>query len=1023
MTDKPATPPGNRMSTGTISWLTDLKHFSQAIDKRQKGVAKTRIFYRLEWLPEDTLASVRIAILKGTDSSDAKAWAATERALSHPPRFMQEEDLPILSQLLALPSLPNEHGSHNIFLLDHLLGAQIAMPDGTLRAPSSPKSSPKADATSLLQQLLATGRLFAGAPPIVLTEGLPRQGEIVWQKQEGMPLIAAKPPATAILKTWPPWYLDWHEGWLGPLALSLTPETLAALQAQSNQVSSLFPSSFYLEEEASDSSLLPLSIAEEEIDAPPRGLIHLASLSIREMRPHRNYAAATDAIFDYAVPFFCYGEAVLASDDERDTATLPDGSLVRIRRSPEKEQELLAALKNTGLLPVPAHLLHTPGRRPRKMYGLSSENDWDDFMADGIKSLHDAGWQVWHAPDFRHFYHKVELWDAELNEEKNGWLHLDMGVFVAGERLPLAPMLANLLKREPRWLDAIHLADVADSESVDLFTEDGRRLKVKAERIKPLIRLIIDLFDGYRTGDTVLRLSRFDATRLDSLKDTSRWQFKSEDSIIALAERLKNSHGIKEVSPPRGIKLELRDYQRHGLAWLQYLREHRLSGILADDMGLGKTAQTLAHLLLEKESGRLNIPALVILPTSLIFNWKNEAATFAPDLKILSLHGQEREELFDLIPEYDVILTTYPLLWRDSVQLGKYEYHLLILDEAQMIKNVRSKSAAIVRQLKARHRLCLTGTPLENHLGEIWTQFDFLLPGFLGDHKSFVRLWRNPIEKRGDILRRDLLARRIYPFILRRKKDEVAKELPEKTIIVRKVELSGGQRDMYETVRAAMDKRIRSEIALRGFTRSQIVILDALLKLRQVCCDPRLVKSIAAKKIREKAKLNLLMDMLPEMVEEGRRILLFSQFTTMLELIQQELDLAGLPYTVLTGATKDRETPVQAFQNGEVPIFLISLKAGGVGLNLTAADTVIHYDPWWNPAVENQATDRAHRIGQDKPVFVYKLIVANSIEEKIIALQEKKADLVAGILSEGADKHVKFDSSDLEALFEPLPSS
>ena len=249
----------------------------------------------------------------------------------------------------------------------------------------------------------------------------------------------------------------------------------------------------------------------------------------------------------------------------------------------------------------------------------------------------------------------------------------------------------------------------------------------------------------------------------------------------------------------------------------------------------------------------------------------------------------------------------------------------------------------------------------------------------------------------------------------------MARELPPKTIIVRKVELAGSQRDLYETVRATMDAMVREEVASRGFGRSQIVILDALLKLRQVCCDPRLVKAAAAQRVKERAKLDLLMTMLPEQVDEGRRILLFSQFTSMLALIEAELKRAGLDYVILTGDTADRETPVRRFQAGEVPIFLISLKAGGVGLNLTAADTVIHYDPWWNPAVENQATDRAHRLGQDKPVFVYKLIIAGSIEEKILALQERKAELAAGILSEDHNIDLKFGEADIAALFSPLP--
>jgi SNF2 family DNA or RNA helicase len=547
-----------------------------------------------------------------------------------------------------------------------------------------------------------------------------------------------------------------------------------------------------------------------------------------------------------------------------------------------------------------------------------------------------------------------------------------------------------------------------------------RRIRVPAARIKPLAATLIDLFDGFPGGDT-LRLSRFDAPRLAALEDTSRWQFRGQHDILALADKLKAAQGIADIAPPAGLGLALRPYQKEGIAWLQFLREQQLSGILADDMGLGKTAQTLAHLLIEKEAGRLDRPALIVLPTSLIFNWKNEAARFAPGLSVLSLHGPERKSRFAEVPLHDVVLTTYPLLWRDAEELTRFSYHLLILDEAQTVKNARSQGAEAVRKIDARHRLCLTGTPLENHLGELWSQFDFLLPGFLGDSRLFARYWRTPIEKLGDRERRDLLARRIRPFILRRRKEDVAQELPPKTIIVRSVELEGAQRDLYETVRAAMDSKVREEIALRGFARSQIVILDALLKLRQVCCDPRLVRTQAAARVEERAKLDLLMAMIPELVDEGRRILVFSQFTSMLALIEAELDQAGIAYSLLTGDTSDREAAVRRFQDGEVPVFLISLKAGGVGLNLTAADTVIHYDPWWNPAVENQATDRAHRLGQDKPVFVYKLIVAGSIEEKILALQERKAELAAGILSDDRSVDVKFGSDDLAALFEPLP--
>jgi SNF2 family DNA or RNA helicase len=453
---------------------------------------------------------------------------------------------------------------------------------------------------------------------------------------------------------------------------------------------------------------------------------------------------------------------------------------------------------------------------------------------------------------------------------------------------------------------------------------------------------------------------------------------------------------------------------------MQFLREQNLSGILADDMGLGKTLQTLTHILAEKEAGRLDQPVLIVMPTTLIYNWRAEAQRFTPSLRVLDLHGSLRHERFNQIGTHDVILTTYPLLWRDQYALAAHTYHLLILDEAQYIKNSATKTAAMVRELRVRHRLCLTGTPLENHLGELWAQFDFLLPGFLGSHKDFTQRWRTPIEKNGDVIRRDLLTRRLRPFILRRRKHEVAAELPPKTTIVRTVELEGAQRDLYETVRAAMQEKVLAAINAKGFARSHIIMLEALLKLRQVCCDPRLVKIKQAARTKESAKLSLLCDMLPKLIEEGRRILLFSQFTGMLALIAAVLDKAAIPYVTLTGKTMDRHHPVQRFQQGEVPLFLISLKAGGVGLNLTAADTVIHYDPWWNPAVENQATDRAHRLGQDKPIFVYKLITADSVEEKIMAMQTQKAALAEAILAEDATGAPKFSADNLAALFEPM---
>jgi len=402
-------------------------------------------------------------------------------------------------------------------------------------------------------------------------------------------------------------------------------------------------------------------------------------------------------------------------------------------------------------------------------------------------------------------------------------------------------------------------------------------------------------------------------------------------------------------------------------------------------------------------------------------NWRREAERFTPDLRVLVLHGPHRGAHFEAIGEHDLVITTYPLLPRDQETLGGQSYSFLILDEAQNIKNPKSKAAGVVRSLRTEQRLCLTGTPMENHLGELWAQFDFLLPGFLADENQFKRYWRTPIETHGDRERQMRLARRVAPFMLRRRKQDVLEELPPKTEIIRSVPLHADQAALYESIRLSMERRVRQAIAAQGLARSHITILDALLKLRQTCCHPRLLSLAAASKVKHSAKLDLLMDLLPEQLEEGRRILLFSQFTTMLGLIEQELTRRGIAYAKLTGQTLKRDEIIERFRSGEVAVFLISLKAGGVGLNLTEADTVILYDPWWNPAVETQAADRAHRIGQDKPVFVYKLITEDTVEERILALQAKKQALADAIYREGESQQAEgLTAEDLQALFAPL---
>jgi SNF2 family DNA or RNA helicase len=442
--------------------------------------------------------------------------------------------------------------------------------------------------------------------------------------------------------------------------------------------------------------------------------------------------------------------------------------------------------------------------------------------------------------------------------------------------------------------------------------------------------------------------------------------------------------------------------------------------VLADDMGLGKTLQLITHLLSLKQSGALTQPALIVVPTSLIPNWQSEIARFAPSLHVLTLHGPQRAEEFAQLGAQDIVLTSYALLPRDVLPLRKQLFELIVLDEAQQVKNPRTQARRALLSLRTSRYVCLTGTPLENHLGELWSQVDLAVPGLLGDEGAFRRHYRVPIEKQHDEECQQRLNLRLAPFILRRTKGQVAQELPPKTEITRRVVLEGRQRDLYEGLRLSLAEELREVIAQRGIAHSGIVVLDALLKLRQVCCDPRLVKLEVARGVHESAKFELLMDMLPALLDEGRKVLLFSQFTGMLKLIAAELDRKRIRYVTLTGETRDRAEPVQRFQNGEVPLFLLSLKAGGVGLNLTAADTVIHYDPWWNPAAEAQASDRAHRIGQDKPVFVFRLITSGTVEERIEELKARKAELAAAVLEGGGSREkLSFDQGDLDALLAP----
>ncbi|MCQ4294715.1 SNF2-related protein [Pseudomonas stutzeri] len=726
---------------------------------------------------------------------------------------------------------------------------------------------------------------------------------------------------------------------------------------------------------------------------------------------------------------FLYGEASIHGKRNGERIRhLAGGELQLIARHAQAEQALRKQLEQLGFRPALRQSLALP-KDSGEMFQLPGEEAWLRFVQQQLPELQRQGWQIDIHPGFAYDLTTIDSWYAAVDESADDeWFDLDLGIVVGGQRIGILPVLLRLIRQNPQLLTPRALAQRSDDEQLRVQLErssqrDGQPLQVLLPfaRIKPILATLGELYMQEPMDGPSLRLSKADGARLAGLESLSpHWH--GGERLRRFAGRL-HSPSIQACPAPAMLNATLRPYQLQGLAWMQTLRELDAGGILGDDMGLGKTLQSLAHILVEKQAGRLDRPALVVMPTSLIPNWQDEARRFAPQLRVLTLTGTSRQKHFGELAKHDLLLTSYALLTRDIAVLCEQPLHVLILDEAQHIKNPSSKAAQAARALQTRQRLCLTGTPLENHLGELWSLYHFLMPGWLGDAKRFTQDYRNPIEKHGDDARLSHLRARIRPFLLRRTKEQVATELPAKNEFVHWVELNDAQRELYETLRLAMDRKVRDEIERKGLARSQMVILEALLKLRQVCCDLRLLKGESTRATRgsSSGKLDSLLEMLDELMSEGRRVLLFSQFTSMLTLIEQALHKRGIAYVKLTGETDDRRTPVERFQAGEVPLFLISLKAGGTGLNLTAADTVIHYDPWWNPAAENQATDRAYRIGQDKPVFVYRLITRGTVEERIRQLQSRKAELAAGVLEGSGDAGWQLGEQDIDALFAPLP--
>ncbi|WP_250627556.1 DEAD/DEAH box helicase [Pinirhizobacter soli] len=880
---------------------------------------------------------------------------------------------------------------------------------------------------ALLAEMLDTAPcFFGGTAGLHLSRGKARPLGWRWllEKDGRQRLLPVLPTSQRLLRIEHLWYLDAEHAEMGILEGGLEETAWLDLPPLSPEHSQAMRHALA---EGGRESRVPAPQVFDGVrraSLPPQPVVVLHALT-----RHARLAVGTPPLAYARLAFDYAGERLPGRGGEPLVRRVRSGSLVEITRRRAEELASMEHLEAAGLNPavdtegLPWDMADTlpddawlfPGKGYAGALEVNTPARWLALRA----RLEADGFHIEYAPSFPFevLEGPVRWYGKAAEDDADHAFDLEIGIEVEGKRVNLLPAVAQALAEHQFSLSPG--ASEADDAVWYAPVDDRRRVPV---RLKDLRGLLAPLAEYLERPKQSLHLPRVQAGRLEELALAlpAGGSFEAPERLRGFTQRLRDAGERASDAVPEALQAELRPYQREGLRWLNALAEAEVGGVLADDMGLGKTLQLIAHLLSLKESGSLTSPALIVVPTSLIPNWIAETARFAPSLSLLALHGPQRAEGFAQLGTFDIVLTSYALLPRDVAALKKQPFALVVLDEAQQVKNPRTQARRALLSLQAPRCLCLTGTPLENHLGELWSQIDLAVPGLLGDEGAFRRHYRGPIEKQHDLEVQERLNRRIAPFILRRTKAQVASELPAKTEITRRVVFEGRQRELYESLRLSLSEELRDVIAQRGIAHSGIVVLDALLKLRQVCCDPRLVKLEAARGVRESAKFELLMDMLPNLLAEGRRVLLFSQFTEMLKLIAHELDRRRISYVTLTGETRDRAEPVQRFQAGEVPLFLLSLKAGGVGLNLTAADTVIHYDPWWNPAAEAQASDRAHRIGQDKPVFVFRLITANTVEERIEELKARKAELAHAVLEGGGSREkLSFDQSDLDALLAP----
>ncbi len=687
-----------------------------------------------------------------------------------------------------------------------------------------------------------------------------------------------------------------------------------------------------------------------------------------------------DVIFKYGkyeFPAYPAAERSLASEGK---------TLQIVQRDVQTEERLRKVLEENGLI-------FSSGN-----WHIAADYHYLDWMRQVIPRLIKAGFTIIGEEKLTRYrvYRQTPRLEIKVRSQTD-WLDLKYRLMI-GKHAVKIPDLPGQIQNGKEYLK------LADGSHVYL-----------PEQLRSQLKSLTNFLD-MKTGQGEIHLSRAGISLLLALQNLDA-QLRLDKESAGLIDKYQKFRNIQPVTPPASFNGSLREYQQHGLNWLFFLKDFRFGGILADDMGLGKTVQVISLLLKLKEENALPHPALIVVPLTLIFNWSEEFQKFSPQLRVLRYHGNrnERKQLLESIQEYDAVLCSYGVVLQDARQLSEKQFAYIILDESQKIKNPQTKTYKAVRKLKAPHKLALTGTPVENTLTDLWAQMNFVNPGLLGTLKQFTDRYVEIAEEE----RREKIAalkKIIYPFILRRTKEEVEKQLPPLTQIVQYVEMPEKQRQVYRDSLAYYREEIFHQIDREGMSKSRIKIVEALTYLRQIACHPAILKE--GMELWDSGKMLLLQDMLEDLLGKGHKILIFSQFVRFLKLVRQMFDANAWRYEYLDGTVKNRSERIHNFQeNPEISAFLISLKAGGLGLNLTAADYVIHLDPWWNPAVERQATDRAHRIGQDKRVFVYKYIVKDTVEEKILTLQERKKALSKELITSDTGFVKSLTREDLEILF------